>query len=498
MGIMMLRKVARKFLAPVIFVLLLALTIGLFYIGAPTAGKDNDLLYKGPAAKVFGIKVKDDEFNKLLVNLTQQASQSGMPYTQSQLRDIALTKAIQEIALQQEIKKVHGQIKVSGSDVNKFIKKYFKTDEELQSFLEQQGLTKRDLQKVLAKDLESQKFHQLNAEKLGIKVSKAEILKGIEQITVSHILISSEKSVRTGAAALKLANEVYQKAAAGGDFAQLAKEFSDDPGSKEKGGQYGPMSVGEFEKSMVKEFVAASLSLKKGEISKPVPTQYGYHIIKLDARQIPTGKEYKEKYSEAKKELLYQKIQGGDPKYSAWMKKIYTKAETEMEILDPGLRAFRLKQEGKDKEAALAYEKALTRSYYKNKWDFYLEASEVYLRLKQPKQALKVLQKVPAEFHEEVEYQIALALTYKTDNKLSKGIDSLAKFSAAHPEDEALHERLKEAFTEWKVPEMVAKEDSYIAEIARKAKEEQAKRELNQVQKQDSNSNFQTSPTPAT
>ncbi|MGH8679319.1 MAG: peptidylprolyl isomerase, partial [Burkholderiales bacterium] len=97
-----------------------------------------------------------------------------------------------------------------------------------------------------------------------------------------HILIA----VASGAAedektkAKAKAQDFYQQLKqAPGRFGELAKKFSQDPGSAEKGGD-----LGWFERGfMVKPFEDAVFNLKAGEISQPVETQYGYHIIRLDA-----------------------------------------------------------------------------------------------------------------------------------------------------------------------------------------------------------------------
>ncbi len=80
------------------------------------------------------------------------------------------------------------------------------------------------------------------------------------------------------------ADDVLKRVRAGEDFAKLAKEFSTDPGSKEKGGDLGWFGHG----AMVPEFEEAAFKLKPGEVSDLVQSKFGYHIIKLDERKTET------------------------------------------------------------------------------------------------------------------------------------------------------------------------------------------------------------------
>jgi parvulin-like peptidyl-prolyl isomerase len=79
-------------------------------------------------------------------------------------------------------------------------------------------------------------------------------------------------------------NQILQRARNGKDFAKLAQEFSEDPGSKNKGGLLENFGRGD----MVKPFDEAAFSVPIGEISDIVETSYGYHILKVISRSKET------------------------------------------------------------------------------------------------------------------------------------------------------------------------------------------------------------------
>lgn len=129
----------------------------------------------------------------------------------------------------------------------------------------------------------------------------------IPRIHAAHILISftnQEGQVDSTAAKMKL-DTVLAKLKAGEDFAELAKQYSDDTGTKDKGGD-----LGFFERRMmVQPFDEAAFKLEPGQISDVVETQFGYHIIKLLERgEIPTFEQDKDNLKNILKRLRYQDI----------------------------------------------------------------------------------------------------------------------------------------------------------------------------------------------
>jgi len=113
-----------------------------------------------------------------------------------------------------------------------------------------------------------------------------------EQVKASHILIkvAEDADDATVAAAKKKIEDLYKKAKAGADFAELAKANSDDPGTKNRGGSLGFFARGR----MVPEFDEAAFGLDVGQISEPVRSKFGFHIIKVEDRKAEQKKTFEE------------------------------------------------------------------------------------------------------------------------------------------------------------------------------------------------------------
>ena len=117
-----------------------------------------------------------------------------------------------------------------------------------------------------------------------------------EQVHARHILIraqGSPVSVKPGqkdltdAEALAKAQELRKRLLAGEDFGKLATAESDDAGSGANGGDLGTFGHGQ----MVPSFEQAAFGMKPGELSEPIKTQFGYHIIKVESKAVKTFEE---------------------------------------------------------------------------------------------------------------------------------------------------------------------------------------------------------------
>ncbi len=104
-----------------------------------------------------------------------------------------------------------------------------------------------------------------------------------QEVSARHILVESEDDAKAISADLKK----------GGDFAAIAKEKSKDPGSKDSGGDLGFFTKDQ----MVPEFAEAAFKLDKGQVSDPVKSQFGWHVIRVDdkrTKEPPTFEQVKD------------------------------------------------------------------------------------------------------------------------------------------------------------------------------------------------------------
>lgn len=116
--------------------------------------------------------------------------------------------------------------------------------------------------------------------------------------------------------------EIKEKLDQGEDFAELAKEYSLDKSNSDKGGD-----LGYFDRNkMVKEFSDAAFSLEIGEISDPVETEYGFHIIKVEDRKEAKEADYDEVKNQVRRQLFQTKSYDA---YVKWYSEMLEKYEIE-------------------------------------------------------------------------------------------------------------------------------------------------------------------------
>jgi peptidyl-prolyl cis-trans isomerase C len=316
------------------------------------AEKIKELFGDTVVAKGKGWEIKRSDLDAALISVKAMAAGRGQNIPPERTTGFERQVLDDLIALQLLLAKATEADKTKGQE--QFAKSFqkFKTDakltdaefdEKLNPQLRVQGLTREQWEKrrrdqatvgiVLERELKVsvsddavKKFYDENPAKF----------EEPEMVRASHILLSTrdqstgtELAVDKKEAKRKLAEELLKRARGGEDFAKLAREYSEDPGSKDKGGEY------KFPRGqMVPEFESAAFSLATNQISDVVTTQFGYHIIKL-SEKLPAHKVELAKVADDLKEgLKQQEIQKQLPDYIAKLKK-----EANVEIVDEKLKA---------------------------------------------------------------------------------------------------------------------------------------------------------------
>ena len=125
-----------------------------------------------------------------------------------------------------------------------------------------------------------------------------------DQLRASHILFKTEG--KDEAAVKKVAESVLAKVNAGGDFAALARQYSEDEGSKENGGDLDFFNKG----AMVKEFDEAAWALQPGQTSGLVKSQFGFHIIRVTGKRAAETKTLDQVRASIEDGLRFEKARG--------------------------------------------------------------------------------------------------------------------------------------------------------------------------------------------
>lgn len=219
-----------------------------------------------------------------------------------------LNVMITDEILDQEAEKAN--IKVTQEELDEEMAVYEESyggKEALTAAVESSGLTMEDLTKEMEMYVTIEKLIGPDIEVTDEEIEayfeeNKESLAQTEQVEASHILTATKEE----------ADEVAAKLADGGDFAELAKEYSTDTATAENGGELGSFGAGE----MAAEFEEAAFAMEVDEISDPVETEYGFHIIKVTDKTEAAEANLEDSKEQIENLLFDQKL---NAEYSTWM-----------------------------------------------------------------------------------------------------------------------------------------------------------------------------------
>jgi peptidyl-prolyl cis-trans isomerase C len=273
--------------------------------GVAIAKKDLELqkMWLTENLKRMGREVKDAD--KPMVEQQALDSLIEMELLSQEAKKLGVTVKPEEVAQKYEQFKKNFP---KPEDFAQFLKNMDMTEEKLRKDTERELVVNAVMEKWFAAlpavtDADLEKYYNDNPAQFQQK----------ERVKASHILVKVDEkaTAEEKAAAKKKIEDIQAKLKAGGDFAALAKEYSDCP-SKDRGGDLGFFGKGQ----MVPEFETAAFALKPGELSGIVETKFGYHLIKGAEHQqagvtpLPEVKDRLKAFLEnqKKRELLQKKL----------------------------------------------------------------------------------------------------------------------------------------------------------------------------------------------
>ena len=261
-----------------------------------------------PVAVVNGQPITKGEYDRALSAYMRRFRQvtggmhGGVSEPNDQMKSDVLQQLVDRTLLYQEAEK--HPVKDLEAQVDKEyqgIKGRFPNEEAFQKALAGEGLTEEELKGLIGQQVLVRSYVQTEIQPK-VKVSDEDVRKFYDdnrdkfatpaQVRASHILLRfpPEATDADKAALREKAAALQKRAAAGEDFAALAKENSEDPGSAANGGDLGFFT----RERMVKPFADAAFALDVGQVSGVVETRFGYHVIKVTDRKEASERSFDE------------------------------------------------------------------------------------------------------------------------------------------------------------------------------------------------------------
>ena len=358
--------------------------------------------------------------NQLQQLESQQGTIPGRAY--ESVRYQALDLLVGNAVLNQEITKRN--LTASKDEVDAEMQRIidlFPSEEDFRTQLQYAGLTEEILRLQLAEEV---KYNKLTDEIIGdLPVSEQEIREAYEQVRTSHILIRPEgTSDEDWAVAEGKAWDIYSQVTSD-NFAEMAEAHSEDVGSASSGGDIGFVPRG----ATVEEYDKAAFSMQVGEISEPVRSTYGYHIITVTDRKEAEGEEFEAARAELEDRIRNEK---GQEDLQAWFGEVRQAAD--VVIVDYQMKAFEQLQAGEYENAIHYYKLAIEQQPE----DGYLYASlgDAYYRLENMDEAIAQYKKA-TEIYDDYALFAGLGDLYKEMENYDEAAQAYLRASELVPND---------------------------------------------------------------
>lgn len=273
--------------------------------GAPAGTESADDV----VAKVNGEKILRRDVDKILNIYKQFVQPEMLPRLKEQVINELITQSLlRHFVSEQNIEVKQEEMEKGLQAIRDNLKNNPATaDQPLEELLESQGQTIERFKDTLRIQIALDQFVQKGIDDTQLRDYFQKNIDRFseEKVTASHILVDTRqlKTQQEQDAAKEKIEHVKKEIANGADFAEMAKQYSDCP-SKEAGGD-----VGTFPRkgAMVEPFAEAAFKLNVGEVSEPVKTEFGYHLIKVTAKEGKKEITFEEAKEKVKGDLKGQK-----------------------------------------------------------------------------------------------------------------------------------------------------------------------------------------------
>lgn len=296
------------------YTLLALSTVAIIHCGGGSKFSDNSINTGKPIVKINGDSINEGYIEFLGEINPRAKAQLSNPMARKQLLDNLVE---QELLYQEALKKGYDKNK----DVAAKLALYSK-------IIVAQAVLEEEIKEEAKKQYDAKKdsdFTKVQVSQIQINFPKEEKSKNKKDKKADK----EELSKADKEATLKKAKEIREKLVNGADFAELAKEVSDDKLSKRKGGDLGEVAKNDkrLERRKLSTVAEAAFKLKKGEISQPIESEKGYHIIKVTSEPTVTP------FEEAERVLRFEIQRDIKDKVMAKLK-----ADAKIEYLDESLK----------------------------------------------------------------------------------------------------------------------------------------------------------------
>lgn len=459
-----LREKARYIGIVIIAFFVLTMSAGAFYFKDLFKQSRGKKMSQTVLGTVGNLPIDSAKYTDLISQTMAQFQQQHIQHIDPEMAEMVayscLTQAAQYTILKESAKT--SKIKVSSDEVDQSLESVYreydlKDKKQLKALLKKNNYPYDQFIDNVKQDILVQKFSE--SLKSQVTVTEQDIKNKYTQVLVQHILLLTNTDTSgTDEQVLKKIQEIETQIHKGLSFSEAAVRYSQDSKSKDKKGELGWISYGKT----LKEFEDVAFSLDKEELSKPVKTAMGYHLIKVIDRKtaFPASLDLKKEKDVVLQEKQNRAVQN-------YIQSVFIKSP--LQVTDPGLKAYHAKISGDVQGAINAYQGQISVNPA-NPVPHYL-LGKLYLLTGDKEKAQQDLEKgsLKAEMNPQSDFpglHVALGRLYKEQHKEKEKEAQFTKAIALAAQDQVMLKQLATFFKSIQEPSAQAQIEKALKQSA--------------------------------